>query len=141
MIFGKIVDIWYIDNFKINRAMKKLLILLSISTLIFWSCTKDVDFDFAPTEKKSFSEIDVKPNFDWKTTIDYKFNVKGYANSIMKITSDNGQKIYHSIMLKQDANIGFNISLPAYEKTVRLKYMGQDIKIDLIGRNINYSFN
>jgi len=121
--------------------MRKFLVLMFISTLTLWSCNKDVDFEKVTPEKKSFSEIEVQPNFDWKTTIEYEFSIKGYANNILKITSENGQKVYQSTMLKKDTNVLINISLPAYEKTVRLKYMGQDVIVDLNNKNINYTFN
>lgn len=120
--------------------MRKFLILFFVASIMF-ACTKEDDMIKAPSEGKSFNELNVQSNFDWKTTRDYTITLKGYANSIVKIVSENNQTVYQSTMIKKDVDSSIKITLPSYEKSIRLKYMGQVILLPLNSINVSYIFN
>jgi hypothetical protein len=124
--------------------MKKKILLMFIAaiSITLWSCNKEDDFVTPPTQQgKAFNELNVQQGFDWKTTKSYTFTIKGYANNVLKIVSENNNTTYQSSMISKDTQSNIVLSIPAYEKSVRLKYMGQDILVSLSGNTINYTFN
>lgn len=120
--------------------MKKLLILFFAAAVLF-ACSKEEDIIKAPSEGKAFTDLKVQSDFDWKTTRDYTIVLKGYANSIVKIVSENNQTVYQSAMIQKNVDSSIKITLPTYEKSIRLKYMGQDVLLPLSSTNVNYIFN
>lgn len=121
--------------------MKKTILLIVMITIIalFTSCKKD-NID-PPTIQKpqSMNELVASPTFDWKTTKDYHFSIKGINDGVLKIISDNGV-VYHRGNMKANTVYSINISLPSYEKSVRLVYWGNEINCVLTQTIINYTF-
>ncbi len=122
--------------------MKKILMLMIVASIPFmWACNKEDDFQKLPTEGKAFNEMKIQSGFDWKTTKSYTFNIKGYANNIVKIVSENSKTTFLSAMIKSGVNEELKVTIPSYEKSVHLMYMGQDILLPLNSTSVNYNFN
>lgn len=124
--------------------MKKTLILMFVLVAFLGACKKDIVTPKAPSttsEGKAFKDLKVQQSFDWKTTKNYTFTLTGYATNMVKIVSENNKTTYQSSLLKKDVDETFVVCIPSYEKSIRLKYMGQDILVSLNGNNVNYKFN
>lgn len=118
---------------------KILFISLILITLIFTSCRKD---DIAPPTKnkpQNLNELQANSNFDWKTTKDYQFTLKGNNSGVVKIISESND-VYYIGFINANSATTIDITLPSFEKSVRLVYWGNDIKCQLNQKNINYTF-
>ncbi|HAW58623.1 MAG TPA: hypothetical protein DCX03_06370 [Bacteroidales bacterium] len=103
------------------------------------SCQKDRLPD-NPNQQKSITELNINPNFDWKTTQTYKITLTGYANSTCKIFYPNGDLI-QKVFLHTNEPFSINLSLPKALTTIQLQYMGQKIQLKLKDNEIQYVFN
>jgi hypothetical protein len=119
---------------------KILFIGILFITLIATSCKKD-DIE-PPTVQKpqNMNELVASQSFDWKTTKDFQFTINGNIDAVVKIVSANGV-VYHKGFLKTNSPYKVNLSLPTYEKTVRIIYFGKDIECSLNQLVINQNFN
>jgi hypothetical protein len=120
-------------------TMKKaILISVVLLGIIFTSCQKD--FDEQPIQAPTtMDDLQVPSNFDWKTTKDINFNLKGDYNSIVEVLASNG-KVYHKAFLTQNHTYGVKLTLPSYEKQITLRYKGQEVPIELDGSTVNHTF-
>ncbi len=119
--------------------MKRIIFLVIIGTaLVFTSCTKEFD-EIKPVESNSIENISVPSNFDWKTFKDVTLNLTGKANSLVEVISEKGV-VYQRAYLTKDELYSMKLSVPTYETSVRLLFMGQNIEIDLNDDVINYEF-
>ncbi len=119
--------------------MKKLILISVIFLgIVFTSCRKDFDEqpEQAPT---SMEDLQVPSNFDWKTTKDVNFNLKGEFNSLVEVLASNG-KVYHKAFLTQNQTYGVKLTLPAYEKQITLRYRSQEVTVELDGSTVNHTF-
>lgn len=112
------------------------LLLLSIS--IIFSCKKQEEIK--PKETKSFNELKVSKDFDWKTTSEIELKLIGYANSTVTIYMSNGAIIQRAL-LKRDQEYKTVISVPLTESEFKLDYMGQTINLSTKNKSIEYKFN
>lgn len=104
------------------------------------SCKKDDVQPPAKQKPQTMDELVASPNFNWKTTKEYQFVLKGNYNSIVKITAQSGT-LYHKAILKANTVYAIKVTLPSYEKKVRLQYLGNDVEVNLTQATINYNFN
>ncbi len=119
--------------------MKKLLFLSIVSLgLVFASCRKDFETD-PVTAPATMEDLKVPSNFDWKTTKDYYFTVKGNNSGLFQVISNKGTA-YHRAFLTPGQTYSVKIALPAFEKEVKLLFMGQEIMVELDKQSINLNF-
>lgn len=119
--------------------MKKLILISFVLLgIVFTSCRKD--FEEQPIQAPtSMEDLQVPSNFDWKTTKDVNFNLKGEYNSLVEVLASNG-KVYHKAFLTQNQNYGVKLTIPSYEKQVTLRYKGQEVPVELDGSTVNHTF-
>lgn len=106
---------------------------------MFFACSKE-EIEVPGIQKpQKLSELNVSSNFDWKTTKDYKFNLKGNNNGVVKVLSESGTIYYKGFMAANTTNTIY-ITLPSYEKSVRLLFWDKDVTCKLTSSNISYNF-
>lgn len=110
--------------------------------IVSTSCKKENLSNYSKVETSTIktSELKVSNNFDWKTTKNINLNLVGYANSPLLITNSKGDVI-EKCMLFKDKNYTTIVTIPTYEKTIYLNYMGQIKSLELNQSEINYIFN
>ncbi len=117
----------------------KIISVLVISVVILSSCRKDDILPPANQKPQTMNELVASPSFDWKTTRDYQFTINGFNNGLVKIVSASGV-VYHQGFMKANTAYNVKLSLPTYEKSVRLLFWGKDVNCLLSQPAINYTF-
>lgn len=129
--------------------MKKYLLVYIIGViLIFSTCRKEADTSSLPnstvtpttTQPTKTELLKVTSDFNWKTFKDVQLTLTGNANSIVEVTSAN-QIVYQRAYLSKDLAYTMKLSVPAYETSVHLVYMGKDVTIPLSSGILAYKFN
>ncbi|MDP4290094.1 MAG: hypothetical protein Q8908_03350 [Bacteroidota bacterium] len=127
--------------------MKNLFFLSIVGAiLILSSCQKEADSSLLPTpsatatQPTSTGQLKVATVFNWKTFKDIQLTLTGSANSIVEVTSPN-QTVYQKVYLFKDKSYTMKLSVPAYETSVQLLYMGKAVTINLSSANIAHKFN
>lgn len=120
--------------------MKKLALLLSISFgILFTSCKKDIN-EPKDSTPETMEELQVPAGFNWKTTKDITLTLTATGNGIVVVS--NQQNVpYQKAYLSPSQPYVMKLSLPAYEKQVKVKFAGQEGLIELNGENLQYLFN
>lgn len=118
--------------------MKKLVLFsVLLSVIALTSCRKD---RFEPTTPGSMEELKVPANFDWKTTKDYTITFTAASAGMIEVANSNGIA-YQRAFLAAGTPYGMKLTLPTFEKTVKLKYQGKTADLSLTGTNLTYQFN
>lgn len=119
--------------------MKKIILLiLFVLPLIFTSCKKDTSPIVNPLPGTT-EEIKVPNYFRWKTTKDVQLTIKGSTNGMLQILSSKGTS-YWKVFIEANQAAVVNITIPAYETGLQLKYQGQTVSLDLNSSKLNYAF-
>jgi hypothetical protein len=118
--------------------MKTLRILLVILTglMAFSSCAKEPLLNPDPL---TMNDLIVKGTFSWSTTNDYKFTLQGPVKGVIRITSSGGL-VYKKGILTANQPLTMNLSIPAFEKSVTVRYNGQIVDVQLINPVITCTF-
>lgn len=128
--------------------MKNLLICIIGVVLFLSSCRKEAETSSLPnatsvpvaTQPTKTEQLKVTSDFNWKTFKDVQLTLTGTANSIVEVASTN-QTVYQRAYLSKDLAYTMKLSVPAYETSVHLLYMGKDINIPLSSGTLAYKFN
>lgn len=122
----------------------KIKLLIISALLLGTSCKKDLVDQYELIKPKTSttktSDLKVSKDFDWKTTKEINLNLIGYANSPVTILDADGA-IVQKAFLKTDQEYLTILSVPAYQNSVKLLYMGQEVTLELNQKNITYKFN
>ncbi len=119
--------------------MNKLFIILFSFLLFTTACKKDSPVDPNPVAPENMADMKVNANFDWKTTRDVQITMTGKVNNMVTVFSSEGDT-YQKAFLKANQPYTMKLTIPSYETSVRLKYMGQDISLDLGNGTLSYQF-
>jgi hypothetical protein len=129
--------------------MKNLFFIIVI-TVIFSlaSCKKESVSSMAPAQVTppqtvqitKTEQLKVASDFNWKTFKDIQLTLTGTYNSIVEVASTSNT-VYQRAYLSKDLAYTMKLSVPSYETSVHLLYMGKDININLSSNNIVYKFN
>jgi len=139
-IFGIKFDIVLQYSVKtLKKIHMKKFIIISVLFLFFSACKKDKVVDPTPTTPTSMEDLVVAPNFDWKTTRDIQITVTGKVNSIIDVLTVDGVS-YQKAFITANKPYIIKLSIPSYEKTVKLSYLGNIVSVELGNGTINYVF-
>lgn len=132
--------------------MKNLILLIAIGVIFsLSSCTKETASSMAPApvtpvtppqsvQVTQTSQLKVASDFNWKTTKDILLTLTGTSNSPVEVASANNT-VYQRAYLSKDLAYTMKLSVPSYETSVHLLYMGKDVSVNLSSNNIDYKFN
>jgi len=92
------------------------------------SCVKMPDGN-GDANPKSFEEMTISPDFDWKTSKDITLSIYSELTSVVKITSADGKIIYHKgFNNKAPDNYVVTITIPSNVTVVKVN--GKEVKTD-----------
>ena len=129
--------------------MKNLILLVVIGVIFsLSSCKKESASSMAPSQVTSpqtvqitkTEQLKVASDFNWKTFKDVQLTITGTANSLVEVASANNT-VYQRAYLSKDLAYTMKLSVPSYETSVHLLYMGKDVSVNLSSNNIVYKFN
>jgi len=129
--------------------MKNLILLIVIGVIFsLSSCKKESASSMAPVQVTppqtvqitKTEQLKVASDFNWKTFKDVQLTLAGTANSLVEVASANNV-VYQRAYLSKDLAYTMKLSVPSYETSVHLLYMGKDVSVNLSSNNINYKFN
>lgn len=119
--------------------MKKIIILfVFIIPIALGACKKD-QYNEPENKPQTTDEIKVPANFQWKTTKDIQLSITGKSNGLLEVLSSKGLP-YLKIFLSSSQTSSFKITVPTYEKSVQLKYLGQTVDLELSSDQLSYQF-
>ncbi len=120
--------------------MKKITILASVATLLtLASCKKDQS---GPSDQKpeSMDQLIVPDSFNWKTTRNFQLTIQAASQGIVEVNSVAGPSFQKAYLQPGQAYV-MQLTVPAYEKNVKLRFAGQEVLLQLDGNtNLTYSF-
>lgn len=122
-----------------TTTMKKSLILIFSIVLIASACNRNPNDNPTPNTPPTMENLKVAEGFDWKTTNDYQLTLTGKENSLIEVSSTDDIP-YQKAFLASNVPYKMKITVPSYEKTVILKYMGQEITLELDSETLIYKF-
>jgi len=130
--------------------MKNLFFLIVIGVILtLSSCRKETNSSMVPnsttttpaaTQITKTEQLKVASDFNWKTFKNVQLTLTGTANSIVEVAASD-QTVYQRAYLSKDQAYTMKLSVPSYETSVHLLYMGKDINVNLSSNNIVYKFN
>lgn len=120
--------------------MKKVALLFAIivalNALMLSSCKKDPKPETLP---ENMEKLKVPANFNWKTTKDFQLTLTGKTAGIVEVASPQGIA-YQKAYLNANQPYTMKLTVPTYEKSVRLKFLGQDVLVTLGAASMSYQF-
>lgn len=120
--------------------MKKTAFLIIIGiAFLFPSCKKD-RIDNTDTKPENMEELQVPADFLWKTTKDYSLTLSANSSGIVEVNNTSGISYQKAYLSPGNAYV-MKLTVPAYEKTVKLKFSGQEAMLELSASNLIYHFN
>ncbi len=119
--------------------MKNFIILLFSLLVLTTACSKKTTNDPDPVPPQNMEDLDIKSGFDWKTTKDIQLTLTARASNIVDVQSDEG-KSYQKAFLAADVPYTMKLTVPSYEESVILSFMGKEVNLELNNSTINYEF-
>jgi len=117
--------------------MKNIAAILLIM-VFFASCNKSNE-EVQPEQPVPMAELKVSSDFNWKTTREAEIEIKGFMNGLVEVTSSKG-KVYQKAFYKPGVPLVLKVTLPSYEESVFLVYLGQKAELKLTSAKLSYEF-
>jgi len=120
--------------------MKIILIAITlISIVALSSCKKDLEMVQPEKPTQSMSQLKVAGDFDWKTTNEIQLTLKGFVKGLVEVTSSKGV-VYQRTFLQQNQPLTIKLTIPAYESSLFLNYLGQKTELKLSSDKLSHEF-
>jgi LEA14-like dessication related protein len=119
--------------------MKKSLILIFSITLLLSACNRNTNDNPTPNTPPTIEDLKVADGFNWKTTDDYQLTLTGKVSNVVDVVSE-ADFSYQKAFLIADVPYTMKLTVPSYEKTVVLKYMDQEVPIELSSETLSHEF-
>lgn len=116
----------------------RIFIMIFGLAAIFTSCKKDRTIE-EPSAPTKMDELQVPASFNWKTTKDYNLTLTAPLAGIAEVANAGGVA-YQKAYLSANQAYTLKLTLPAYEKAVKLSFKGQTVDLALSANTLQYSF-
>ncbi len=92
----------------------QIIFILFLSMVFFTNCKKELSIPGSNPGSKTMDKLATAENFDWKMSRELTFLVTGKSNTIVKITSVDGNSLYHKCVIPTGKiETIINLSLPS----------------------------
>jgi len=118
--------------------MKKFANIFILSLLVLSACRKNIDV-VKPEAPTTMNDLKVSSNFNWKTSHEIQITLTGFVNGLVEVASPKGV-VYQRAYLQQNQPYTMKVTVPAFETTVHLLYMGQDVEVKMGADKITHTF-
>lgn len=118
-----------------------LIISLLVGMVLLTSCKSPSRSNSTDDtiDSTTLESANVPANFDWKTFTEYEFTIDAGQAGLLEVLTLRGG-VYHRAFLNGREAYTFLISLPTYEKQVKIRHQGQEAVIDLSAKSIIHTF-
>ncbi|MBC8315446.1 MAG: hypothetical protein ISR57_05495 [Bacteroidales bacterium] len=123
--------------------MKKLAIVFVASLLIFAGCKKNLEVmepTPSPAQVTEMANMQVNPEFDWKTVKTVQVSILSNANAVLYIKASDGSA-YYKALIPSGKIYYVEITIPSHAKDVTLELAGQHATVPVENGKINYMFD
>lgn len=117
----------------------RILLLMTILMVALLSCRKDREIPQESGVPKVMEELKVPDNFNWKTTKDYSLTLTSPVAGIAEVTNTSGIA-YQKAYLTAGQPYTMKLTLPAYEKAVKLRLGNATAELELKAEILEYQF-
>lgn len=100
--------------------MKRSIIFLSFSTLVFASCQKDMvqeENAIGYNQVESVEDLVVPANFDWKMTKSIKLNLSSHSDAVVQVLGENGNSLEKVFVPAEEVH-EVKLNIPSHLKEV-----------------------
>jgi len=123
--------------------MKRLILILTavmLVSLASFSCKKIEPIEDTPdTGITEMEDLQVTTSFDWTTSTNYTLTLEGKYSNIVEVTNMENVP-YLKLFIKANESFSTKLTVPSYEDRVILKYMGNEVTIELNSKELSHKF-
>jgi hypothetical protein len=124
--------------------MKTSIYALAIAAVVLGACSKEVNEGVNPTTPARFDDLQVDPNFDWKTTQDVTINIEGIptpvpVKSTLVIMDQQGRAIHKELHTMSESE-SISMTLPSHLKSLVVKYGSNEKEFAIQNGVVSVSF-
>ncbi len=127
--------------------MKKMLFIMAVLGLGLSSCKKEEDNNKGAVPNssvKSFDDVTVPKNFDWKTDHEVTISIKGLENDLevlnkIVVKSADGV-IFATRTARSNEDLDIVLTLPKALKTVVLQAGEFEKEVDIMGNRVSFDY-
>lgn len=123
--------------------MKRLILILTtvmLVSLASFSCKKIEPIEDTPdTGITEMEDLQVTSSFDWTTSTNYTLTLEGKYSNIVEVTNMENVP-YLKLFIKANESFSTKLTVPSYEDRVILKYMGNEVTIELNSKELSHKF-
>ena len=120
--------------------MKYILLIVISFSMVLSSCNNKEKLGTTPTEIPTMDELEVNSDFDWKTTQEIQLKLIASQSSIVEVTNKDGEVFQKAVIIANEAQT-MKLTIPSYVDTVKLKFMDQEVTLELSSNILSYNFN
>lgn len=119
--------------------MKKLAVLSAFAAFVaLTSCKKDRN-EPIDTTPENMDQMVVPASFNWKTTKSYQLTVEAPTGGILEVQSSAGVAYQKAYILSNSPYV-MQLTLPAYEKNIKLKLADKSTNLELNSNTLSFRF-
>lgn len=112
--------------------MRITIIAALASILAIWSCQSPKSSNDKLDPNFTMEQLKVSPDFDWETSRTTKFVLSSETGGMLQVVSlKKSGLILYNANLPDNASYTFYLTVPAYEKEVKLRHRGEEITVDV----------
>lgn len=120
-----------------RKTMKRILLIMIVATMAMTACRKD---RFEPKTPESMEQLQVPANFDWKTTKDYQITFNPSQSGLVQVTNSQNVSYQRAFLTAQQSYV-MKLTLPTFEKSVKVSFAGKETVLNLSGANLTVNLN
>lgn len=119
--------------------MKKTILLLSLGSLVFTACQKELSVkeEVGIKQVENADELVISSNFDWKMTKTVELNLSSHSNAVVQVLGANGQTVNKAYVPAEKIH-SVQLTIPAHQKEVKVKYGRKSYTVPVEGKTVNY---
>ena len=118
--------------------MNRTTLIFTIALFfVFSACKKELTKN--PQSPETLNELKAPSGFSWKTTRDVNLTLSTQVNGLLNVINDQGITYQQAFLTANSPNM-IKLTLPAFEKTITLRFQGKDTILNLTGSEMSYTF-
>ncbi len=120
--------------------MKRFSSLLLIVTLLLTISSCQKDRNITSDKLQAMEELTIPDNFNWKTTRDITIQFTASKTGIVELLNLYNVR-YQQAFINEMGTYTMKLTLPSYEKKVKVKFGSQETELDITSDILTYTIN
>ena len=120
--------------------MKRSIIFLSLSTLVFASCQKDMvqeDNTIGYKQVESAEDLVIPATFDWKMTKSVKLNLSSHSDAIVQVLGENGNSLEKAFVPAEKVH-EVSLNIPSHLKEVIVMFGRNKYRVPVTQSTVDF---